>query len=198
MLLCSMNPVLIKAIEMFLVYLNLLLYNIIQRERRNFRYLIGSPYAELIDAMMEEINALDDNSSWDLVKLLAGKKAIGCKWVFAVTINLNGSVARFKTHLVVKGCAQTFGLDIKNSYMVTFKRKFTLSNRLILLLRESMGSTDCTWIVQPSLAWYVDLLAEESTAPYHSITESKLTVESSNSSESFGGSWILENFGVHC
>ena len=28
-------------------------------------------------AMIEEVNALDDNGTWDLVSLLAGKKTIG-------------------------------------------------------------------------------------------------------------------------
>ena len=31
------------------------------------------------------------------------KKAIGCRWVFAVKFNLDGSVARLKAHLVAKG-----------------------------------------------------------------------------------------------
>ena len=33
-------------------------------------------------AMVEEMQALDDNGTWNLVRLLAGKKAIGCRWVF--------------------------------------------------------------------------------------------------------------------
>ncbi|CAH9128156.1 unnamed protein product, partial [Cuscuta epithymum] len=35
-------------------------------------------------AMVEEMNALDLNGTWDLVDLPTGKKSIGCKWVFAV------------------------------------------------------------------------------------------------------------------
>ena len=33
-------------------------------------------------AMVEEMQALDDNGTWNLVQLPAGKKAIGCCWVF--------------------------------------------------------------------------------------------------------------------
>ena len=39
------------------------------------------------------MQALDGNGTWNLVQLIAGKKAIGCRWVFAVKINLDGSVA---------------------------------------------------------------------------------------------------------
>ena len=35
--------------------------------------------------------------------LSIGKKAIGCRWVFAVKFNLDGSVARLKARLVAKG-----------------------------------------------------------------------------------------------
>ncbi|KAA0033069.1 Cysteine-rich RLK (RECEPTOR-like protein kinase) 8 [Cucumis melo var. makuwa] len=34
------------------------------------------------NAMIEEMTALDDNDTWDLVSRPAGKKAIGCKWCF--------------------------------------------------------------------------------------------------------------------
>ena len=30
--------------------------------------------------MVEEMQALDDNSTWDLVPLPTKKKAIGCRW----------------------------------------------------------------------------------------------------------------------
>ena len=39
--------------------------------------------------MVEEMQALDDNGIWNLVQLPAGKKAIRCRWVFAVKVNSN-------------------------------------------------------------------------------------------------------------
>ncbi|OIT34667.1 putative mitochondrial protein, partial [Nicotiana attenuata] len=48
------------------------------------------------EAMLEEIYALEENYTWDLVNLPSGKKAVGCKWVFTVKVNPNGSVARLK------------------------------------------------------------------------------------------------------
>ena len=51
------------------------------------------------------MHALDDNSTWGLVPLPAGKKTIGCRWMFVVKFNLDGSIARLKTRLVVKGYA---------------------------------------------------------------------------------------------
>ena len=46
--------------------------------------------------MIEEMNALNGIGIWDLVQLLAGKKTIGCRWVFAVKINSDSSVAQLK------------------------------------------------------------------------------------------------------
>ena len=43
--------------------------------------------------MIEEMNG---NGTWNLVQLSAGKKAIGCCWVFAVKVNSDGSVTRLK------------------------------------------------------------------------------------------------------
>ena len=34
-----------------------------------------------VAAMKEEIQALEDNKTWEIVSLPIGKKAIGCKWV---------------------------------------------------------------------------------------------------------------------
>ena len=51
------------------------------------------------------MQTLDDNGTWDLVPLPTGKKVIGCRWVFAVKDNPDGSDARLKVHLVAKGYA---------------------------------------------------------------------------------------------
>ena len=52
------------------------------------------------------------------MRLPPGKKAIGCRWVFTVKVNPDGSIARLKAQLVVKGYAQTYGVD----YSYTFSR----------------------------------------------------------------------------
>ena len=54
------------------------------------------------NAMIEEVDALTDNGTWDLVRLPAGKKSIGCYYVFTVKVNLDGSIARVKACLVAK------------------------------------------------------------------------------------------------
>ena len=55
--------------------------------------------------MIEEMDALNGNDTWNLVHLPTGRKAIGCRWVFAVKVNPDGSVARLKARLVAKGYA---------------------------------------------------------------------------------------------
>ena len=67
-------------------------------------------------AMIEEMDTLTDNGTWDLVHLPAGKKVIGCQWVFTVKVNLDGSIARLKAHLVAKGYAQTYGVDYSDTF----------------------------------------------------------------------------------
>ena len=65
-------------------------------------------------AMIEEMDALNGNGTWNLVHLPTGKKAIECLWIFAVKVNPNGSVAQLKARLMAKGYAQTYGVDYSN------------------------------------------------------------------------------------
>ncbi|KAJ9558569.1 hypothetical protein OSB04_013183, partial [Centaurea solstitialis] len=56
------------------------------------------------------------HSGWRDAMLPAGKKAIGCKWVFTVKVNPDGSVTRLKARLVAKGYAQTYGVDYSETF----------------------------------------------------------------------------------
>lgn len=46
--------------------------------------------------MQKEINALKDNNTWVITDILPGKKALGCKWVYKIKYNSDGSVERLK------------------------------------------------------------------------------------------------------
>jgi hypothetical protein len=66
--------------------------------------------------MDEEMVALDANATWELVALLKDKKVIGCKWVYKVKHNADGSMSRYKARLVAKGYAQTYGINYEETY----------------------------------------------------------------------------------
>ena len=66
--------------------------------------------------MIKEMDALTDNGTCDLVRSPAGKKAIGCHWVFTVKVNPDRSIARLKAHLVAKGYAHTYGMDYFDTF----------------------------------------------------------------------------------
>jgi Reverse transcriptase (RNA-dependent DNA polymerase) len=67
-------------------------------------------------AMLEELEALDKNKTWELVSLPPCKKAVGCKWVFTVKQNPEGRVERYKARLVAKGYSQTYGIDYDETF----------------------------------------------------------------------------------
>lgn len=50
-----------------------------------------------VNAMRGEIEALEKNSTWDLVPLPNEKKVVGCRWVFTVKHKTDGSIDRYKT-----------------------------------------------------------------------------------------------------
>lgn len=62
-------------------------------------------------AMKSEYQALLSNNTWTLVSLPPNKSITGCKWVFRIKENIDGSVKKFKSELVVKGYDQSYGLD---------------------------------------------------------------------------------------
>jgi hypothetical protein len=63
------------------------------------------------DSMVEEMESLHKNETWDLVKLSNGINIVGSKWVFMNKMNVVGQVKKFKDRLVAKGYSQVKGVD---------------------------------------------------------------------------------------
>jgi histone deacetylase 1/2 len=84
-----------------------------------------------LQAMEAEYHALMANNTWSLVPLPPHKKAIGCKWVFRVKENPDGTVNKFKARLVAKGFLQTAGFDFTETFSPVIK---PITIRIILTL----------------------------------------------------------------
>lgn len=85
-------------------------------------------------ARQEEITALEQNQTCDLVPKPRDVKPISCKWVYKVKTRPDESVERYKVRLVASGFSQQFGLD----YDETFSPMAKLSTvRVFLALAAS-------------------------------------------------------------
>ncbi|KAL0409675.1 UNVERIFIED_CONTAM: Retrovirus-related Pol polyprotein from transposon RE1 [Sesamum radiatum] len=93
-------------------------------------------HQEWRDAMKAEIGALEHNNTWQITPLPAGKRPIGCKWVFKTKLRADGSVERYKARLVAKGFTQIEGLDYTDSFSPVAK---TVTVRLFFAFAAAQG-----------------------------------------------------------
>ncbi|KAL0361118.1 UNVERIFIED_CONTAM: Retrovirus-related Pol polyprotein from transposon RE1 [Sesamum radiatum] len=66
--------------------------------------------------MKVEIDALERNGTWTIADLPLGKKAIGCKWVYKIKYNSDGTIECFKAYLVVLGNNQVEAVDYHETF----------------------------------------------------------------------------------
>ena len=71
--------------------------------------------------MDEELSTLQLNQTWTLTSLPAGQKPIGCKWVYKIKYNSDGTVDRYKVRLVAKGYTQIVGVNYSETFSPTTK-----------------------------------------------------------------------------
>jgi hypothetical protein len=87
-------------------------------------------------AMLDELQSVDDNGTWTLTTLPAGRRAIGLKWIYKVKKDELGNIVRHKARLVVKGYVQRAGVDFEEVFAPVARLE---SVRLILVLAAHRG-----------------------------------------------------------
>jgi len=87
--------------------------NITSEDPTSFQGAITSQYREnWMGAMVEEMESLQKNQTWELARLPEGMKAIGCEWVYKRNPTVSEKEGeKLKALLIAKGFSQKKGID---------------------------------------------------------------------------------------
>ena len=63
-----------------------------------------------------ELQALEENHTWDIVPCPPTVKPIGSKWVFSIKLHFDGSLDRYKARIVALGNKKEYGVDYEETF----------------------------------------------------------------------------------
>jgi len=66
--------------------------------------------------MRKEINALQNNSTWEIIDKARDKRILKCTWIFSIKYKADGKVNRYKVRLVAKEYTQTYRIEYKETF----------------------------------------------------------------------------------
>uniref|UniRef100_A0A803NMC5 Reverse transcriptase Ty1/copia-type domain-containing protein n=1 Tax=Cannabis sativa TaxID=3483 RepID=A0A803NMC5_CANSA len=92
------------------------------------------------NAMSDKMGALRKNVTWTYVPLPDGRTPIGCKWVYKIKLNADGTINKFKARLVAKCFHQQLGFDFTKTFSLVVK---PVTIRIVLSLALAKG-----WCIQ--------------------------------------------------
>ena len=72
--------------------------------------------------MCDEIVVLRENRTWSLVPVYPSMKVVGNRWVYRIKRCIDGSIERYKAHLVARGFTQQEGIDYSKTFSLVIKQ----------------------------------------------------------------------------
>jgi len=87
-------------------------------------------------AMQEELFMIEKHQTWELVERPENRKVIGVKWVFKTKLNVDCSINKYKARLLVKGYAQSFGVDYFDTFAPVARQDII---RMLLAIAAQKG-----------------------------------------------------------
>lgn len=87
-------------------------------------------------AMAEEFSTLQQPGTLSLISLLPHIIVVGCKWVFQIKYNPDGSISCYEARLVAKGYHRVKGVDFEDTFSLVIKKTIV---RVILSLAAHHG-----------------------------------------------------------
>ncbi|GAA0164926.1 transmembrane signal receptor [Lithospermum erythrorhizon] len=74
-----------------------------------------------VQAMNNELEALENNETWEVVDLPEGHKPIGCRWAYKIKCKQDGSIDKYKARLLAKGYNQIEDVNYFDSFTPVVK-----------------------------------------------------------------------------
>lgn len=103
-------------------------------EPLNFEEAVQEPVWK--EAIVEELNAIERNQTWELIDLPPNKQPMAVKWVIKLKLNLDGSIAKHKARMVAKGFLQRAGIDYSEVFAPVARIE---TIRLVVALASAKG-----------------------------------------------------------
>ncbi|GJZ07010.1 putative RNA-directed DNA polymerase [Tanacetum coccineum] len=92
-----------------------------------------------IEAMNNEMEALNRNQTWEITDLPKGRRPIGCKWIYKIKYKSNGEIERYKARLIPKGFSQREGINYDETFSHVVKMS-TLEEDVYMKIPEGYAS----------------------------------------------------------
>jgi hypothetical protein len=76
----------------------------------------GPDWLRWKEGMEEELSALQEYKTWEIVDDPKNVNIVGCRWTYVLKKDSSGNITRYKACLVMQGFSQVLGIDFFDTY----------------------------------------------------------------------------------